>query len=1529
MKNIARLLFVALFVMGVTISGKAHVWVGDGNQSKGTRDLKQTTAGCSPSSAFEWLNINNVRTRINAGGDMWWDLPGGIGAQYFIPANGSATSLFAGALWIAGVDINNQLKCAAVRFRQGPDVSSGGNDFWTGPLTLEGANISELTCARWDQVWKITRAEVDEFLGHLTGPAPTATAVYGTFDAEADPDYQIPKIIAEWPAHPDVVGGDISGVSHYMAPFYDNDGDGEYHPESGDFPYYDITNKLCHTKIPTLDEEHEPDYIHGSILADQVLKGDQTLWWVFNDKGNSHTESMGASIGLEIRAQAFGFATNDEINNMSFCSYEIINRSTYELTGTYFCPWTDVDLGYAKDDYVGCDVQRGLGYGYNGKAIDGSGEPEAYGDQPPAVGIDFFQGPYMDADGVDNPKYRFTVNATFIGVDPVTADSLFQYDTVSSEQLCDESINGVNFGNGIVDDERFGMRRFLYHNNDNSNTGDPKYAADYYNLLRGIWKDGNRMLYGGNAYPGVTGTVGPACDFMFPGDTDPCNWGTGGITPGGGYNQNGKYWTDSEAGNEPADRRFMQSAGPFTLKPGAVNYITFGVPWARATSGGPQASVELLRVTDDKCQALFDNCFKVIDGPSAPDITIRELDQKLIIYLSYSPTSNNYKEGYVELDPEIPEYRPDDSTQLADRYYRFEGYKVYQLVDDQVGADELDNNAKARLVFQCDVRNGVSHLVNYEWDDHIGAIVPSLKVEGADAGITHSFVVTDDKFATTDNPSLINHKTYYYMAVAYAYNNYMDYAQDPATPVLLSGQQKPYLEGRKDIHCYSAVPHKIINGTVMQCSYGQKPAVTRIVGQGNGGNELELTQESIDELFTKKIANTYDENGNKIVFGHPDYPIVYHPQYKVGYGPLNVKVIDPLNVKTTSYELWFDTLFESVTSNVSTNNGVNILDEHGNYVQGSEAVRMASHWYLKDLESDDEPVRSDTITTYADEKLFIDKGISITIEQPWNIGPTKVGYLYENTTTGDNWYDAYEALAKNSGMITSSLTFQDSTNKWLDGIRDKDLPGSELNWIRAGTYYDYENTTNSDWDMNNKMVAYDPNEAFEKIANRTWAPLALCAQQNNSVYPTAVAGARNAEYFSRTSSVDIVLTADRSKWTRCPVVDLCIDDKLSQGGAKQFQMRRAASVDKDGNPYMVEDPETGEMVPFSDWANDTLAANVSDNPEDPNYIAPQGMGWFPGYAIDVESGARLNIIFGENSYLEDLNGRDMMFNPPAVMKATVDELYGENSQYYDPSIYRQVDMEPVFGGMHYVYIMGMDANVSGVPSSSPVPASAFDAPAYDAGQHYFDLLYIFQNNSTVEKNLKKLMWRQAMYVGMPMGVEGTTWLPEGNDAKIRIRVSRPYDKGYACCELDSIYPDEKYGTLDINNMYPKYSFVIEGLDPIMNDPKKTESDLDLINIVPNPYYAFSEYESNALNNTVKITNLPNNCTVTIYNLSGTKIRQFKKDNELPSIEWDLTNFANTPVASGFYLIHVKDNTSGGERTIKFFGAMRLIDLNTF
>jgi hypothetical protein len=56
-------------------------------------------------------------------------------------------------------------------------------------------------------------------------------------------------------------------------------------------------------------------------------------------------------------------------------------------------------------------------------------------------------------------------------------------------------------------------------------------------------------------------------------------------------------------------------------------------------------------------------------------------------------------------------------------------------------------------------------------------------------------------------------------------------------------------------------------------------------------------------------------------------------------------------------------------------------------------------------------------------------------------------------------------------------------------------------------------------------------------------------------------------------------------------------------------------------------------------------AGPSNNPNDPHYISATGMGWFPGYAINLETGERLNIVFGENSWLVGENGRDMLLEP--------------------------------------------------------------------------------------------------------------------------------------------------------------------------------------------------------------------------------------------------------------------------------------------
>jgi hypothetical protein len=58
------------------------------------------------------------------------------------------------------------------------------------------------------------------------------------------------------------------------------------------------------------------------------------------------------------------------------------------------------------------------------------------------------------------------------------------------------------------------------------------------------------------------------------------------------------------------------------------------------------------------------------------------------------------------------------------------------------------------------------------------------------------------------------------------------------------------------------------------------------------------------------------------------------------------------------------------------------------------------------------------------------------------------------------------------------------------------------------------------------------------------------------------------------------------------------------------------------------------------------------------------------------------------------------------------------------------------------------------------------------------------------------------------------------------------------------------------------------------------------------------------------------------------IRQIRKDNSMTYVEWDLKNTYSVPIASGVYIIHV-DAGELGEKIVKWFGALRPVDLNSF
>ncbi|MCS6991313.1 MAG: hypothetical protein NZL95_05575 [Chitinophagales bacterium] len=1220
---------------------------------------------CAPATSSIDLDINNIRARIHNGGDMWWDLVNN--AKYEVPKSlpgqpENPSSLFAGAVWIGGIDAQNQLKVAAATYRQ------SGNDYFPGPLDENGV-IDATICNLWDKHFEVLGSEIDSFL-----------QLFEATGGNISPN-QIPKGVLNWPAYGNPYFPQVGNRN--MAPFEDYDGNGYYDPTGGDYPVIDET---CQKKT----------------------YADQMIWWVYNDNGNIHTETGAINIGMEIQALAFAFKTNDEVNDMTFYKYRLYNKATIPLDSCFMGQWVDPDLGCYTDDYIGCDIETGLGIVYNANAVDAQSCALNYGNQPPYLGVDYFQGPFDE--------------------------------------------NGV----------RLGLSSFLYYNNDFSQIGNPEDASDYYGYLSGTWKDGTPFTYGGNAYGGTVKT-----NYVFPDDpSDP----------------NG--WSECAANNPPADRRTMQNSGPFRLDPGASNEIVVGVVWVRPPIGTyPCPPYKLLKQADEKAQALFDNCFQLKDGPPAPDLEIVELDRELIISIVNTKDIENFSIA----DPAIKALNSPDSL------YRFEGYKLYQLVNGDVSVQDYDDPSKARLIFQCDVKNGVGKIVNYVYDVNLDVPgqdqvpnVPVLMVDGADQGISHTVRVINDAFATGD-PRLINNKTYYFSIVSYAYNYFKvndTIFDDEGNIISITSvfQNQPYLEGRKNIKIYSAIPHLTApesGGLVLNASYGDGPVITRLEGAGHGRLVVDLTPESVQDILNSP--------------NHRSYRLTYQG----GKGPVNIKVYNPKVVPNATFELA-------------------LVD--ANPIGANKLLNAATtRWYIKNLNTG-EVVYSDTTINYGNEQLIPDWGLSVYILQSRNPGNT-------NTVPGDETF----------GYLESSLTYADPQKMWLSGVQDQDGE-TPLNWIRAGS----SNAPNSEYP---DYIGIDPNKHFANIINGTWAPYRLAA--NDATKPLSPAW-NDVSHTSSTLnpldsliSIDLVFTPDRSKWSRCVVIELQNEAVLAEGGKKKFDLRAGQSRDIDGNPIAGE----------------------------------TGMSWFPGYAINPETGERLNVFFGEDSWLVSQNGRDMWWNPTSGLFSPVFEIWA--------------------GGKHFVYV---------------------SRTRYDGCANFYNLL---KTGATTDRRnvMKTICW-----VGIPMLASGYEFLPisEGfipTETTLRIRVAKPY---------------KQYFTDDVtNNGMPRYQFSTANLAAVRGDLPTAQSALDLIRVVPNPYYAYSAYEVSQVDNRVKITNLPPKCTITIYALNGTQVRRFERDDPtITSLDWDLKNDAGIPIASGLYIIHI--NAPGiGEKTLKWFGVLRPTDLTNY
>ena len=534
---------------------------------------------------MEFLDVNNVKAAFWADGSMFWDK---VQDPLFEWPKGSGVHVnYVTGLWIGGkAASDSSIHGAYMRYQ--PNERT---DYWPGPLTNSGT-IDSSTIALYDKVWKISREDIFNFQQCYCGN-PNAPECAG---------YTIPASIIQWPGNPIAeADGDHLLMDQVLAPFYDANNDGIYNPMDCDYP---------------------------------EIKCDQALFFVFNDKGGSHTESGANPLGIEVRALAYACACdtlNIGLDDAVFLDLDIKYRGSQNIYQTYVGLYTDADIGGAIDDYMGTNVDLGYVYHYNADAFDNpyQGSP-GYGALPPAHGIVFLEGPWMNANGIadfwdsswdpNNPPAAplQAINAFGAGHDTLSTNATF-------------GITGTGFNDTIVDNERLGLCRVMTLMPFNS---DPTPPSLYYNPQAGFWSDNSRMIYGGIGYPAGPLINSPKANFLYPGESDPWNWGTKGQSvtfPWSEFNTVG-----SGTSNMPGDRRSISSSGPFTLNPGESNQVTFAFVTARSTNPSDSVSLNKLETTVSDIRQVY---FSGNMGECINHIGVEDEEKNISLQLFPNPSS--------------------------------------------------------------------------------------------------------------------------------------------------------------------------------------------------------------------------------------------------------------------------------------------------------------------------------------------------------------------------------------------------------------------------------------------------------------------------------------------------------------------------------------------------------------------------------------------------------------------------------------------------------------------------------------------------------------------------------------------------------------------------------------------------------------------------------------------------------------------------------------------------------------------------
>jgi hypothetical protein len=270
------------------------------------------------------------------------------------------------------------------------------------------------------------------------------------------------------------------------------------------------------------------------------------------------------------------------------------------------------------------------------------------------------------------------------------------------------------------------MTSFVKYSNDATDLGNPRTGNEVFSYMKGFTRTG-AIIPDNNNNP---------TKFMFPGDPTVASGATN--------------WIETGAAG---DRRFMMSAGPFTLAQNDTQEIVAGNLIAQGADY--HSSVTALKNADKLVQQAYDLNFKLAAAPSAPTVTARGLNNEVVLSWGEDDSSSTSIETASILDPLAAAGGATKST------YDFQGYVVYQVANAS-GDDP-------RIVDTYDVKDAPAVGIIYDdvFDPTIGQFVNKPVKFGSDKGVARTIRITSDKY---NSLPLANDKDYYFTVTSYVYN---------------------------------------------------------------------------------------------------------------------------------------------------------------------------------------------------------------------------------------------------------------------------------------------------------------------------------------------------------------------------------------------------------------------------------------------------------------------------------------------------------------------------------------------------------------------------------------------------------------------------------------------------------------------------------------------------------------------------------------------------------------------------------------